>query len=57
MIFITCLSYVPNSITEKIEKIKKYFIWDDKRPKVKHSALIGDSEEGGLKNIDMTSLP
>ena len=52
---ISYLSYVPNSIIEQLEKIKKDFIWDGKRPKVKHSALIGDYEEGGLKDIDIKS--
>ena len=53
IIFISYLSYVPNSIIEKLEKIKKEFIWNGKRPKVKHSALLGDYEEGGLKDIDI----
>ena len=42
IIFISYLSYVPNPIIKKLEKIKKEFIWNGKRPKVKHSALLGD---------------
>ena len=38
---------------EKIEKIHKDFIWDSKKPKMKHSSMIGDYEEGGLKDIDI----
>ena len=53
IIFITYLSNIPTSIIDKIETIKKDFIWNGKRPKVKHSALIGDYAEGGLKDIDI----
>ena len=38
---------------EKIEKIHKDFIWDSKKPKMKHSSMFGDYEEGGLKDIDI----
>ena len=31
----------------------KEFIWSGKRPKIKHSTLIGDYREGGLKDIDI----
>ena len=40
IIFITYLSNIPTSIIDKIETIKKDFIWNSKRPKVKPSALI-----------------
>ena len=53
VVFISYLSYVPKTIIEKIEQIHKDFIWNKKRPKMKHSSLIGDYEEGGLKDIDI----
>ena len=28
-------------------------MWRGKRPKIKHSTLIGDYEEGGDKNVDI----
>ena len=31
------------------------FIWDGKRPKVKHSTLIGNYEQGGFKDVDLPS--
>ena len=39
---------------QKIKEIMANFIWDDKTPKVKHSAMIAEYEHGGLKypNID-----
>ena len=36
---------------EKIERIHKDFIWDSKKSKMEHSSMIGDYEEGGLKDI------
>ena len=34
-------------------KLKKEFSWDRKPPKIKHSALVGSYERGGLKDIDI----
>ena len=34
-----------------------YFIWNSKKPKIKHSTLIGNYSDGGLKDIDVTSKP
>ena len=47
------LSFVPPSIINKIEALHKEFIWDGKPPKVKHSTLISNYEDGGLKDIDI----
>ena len=35
--------------------IHKNFIWEGKRPKIKHSTLINDYPDGGLKDIDNES--
>ena len=55
IVFISYLSNVPNSIINKIEALQKEFIWNGKTPKIKHSTLISDYEEGGLKDIDVKS--
>ena len=34
---------------DQINSFKKDFVWRGKRPKIKHSTLIGDYEEGGYK--------
>ena len=31
--------------------LKKDFVWRGKRPKIKHSTLIGDYKEGGYKDV------
>ena len=38
-----------------LEKIHKEFIWDKKRPNIKHQSLIADYSKGGLKDIDVPS--
>ena len=53
IIFISFLNKVPNGIIKKIQEIQQDFIWDGKTPKVKHSAMIGNYEDGGLKNLDI----
>ena len=34
-------------------KLKNEFLWDGKPPKVKHAAMVGSYERGGLKDIDI----
>ena len=55
IVFISYLNHVPDSIIKKIEHIQKDFIWDRKKTHIKHTALIADYEEGGLKNFDIVS--
>ena len=37
---------------DQINSLKK-FVWRGKRPKIKHSALIGDYKKGGCKDVDI----
>ena len=38
---------------KQLEDLRKNFIWNGRRPKIKHSALIGDHVDGGYKDVDM----
>ena len=49
------MKIVQKSITEKLDKLQKSFIWKSKKPKIKHSTLIRDYSEGGLKDVDIKS--
>ena len=51
IIFISYLNDVPVTIIKKIEQIQREFIWNGKKPKIKHTTLINDYEEGGLKDF------
>ena len=53
IVFISYLADVPISIINKIESLQKDFVWNGKNPKIKHSTLISDYEDGGLKDIDV----
>ena len=49
------LNSVPVSIVKKLEDLQKEFLWCKKRPKIKHTTLMGDYSQGGLKSIDIKS--
>ena len=38
---------------KQLEDLKKNFIWNGRRPKIKHSTLIGDYVDGGYKDVDI----
>ena len=42
-------------LIDQLYVLHKNFIWDKKRPKIKHSTLIADYSEGGYKDIDIKS--
>ena len=44
---------IPNSIIQKLSKIKKEFICKTRNPKIKHGTLCKNYENGGFKNVDI----
>ena len=38
---------------KQLEDLRKNFIWNGKRPKIKHSTLIADYVDGGYKDVDI----
>ena len=55
IIYISHMSSVPSTIINHLVKTHNDFIWDGKKPKIKHSTLIGNYEDGGLRDIDICS--
>ena len=51
--YASSVQYISVDVVEEISKIQADFIWRGKRPKIKHSSLISNFENGGLKNIDI----
>ena len=49
------MATVPAVIIKLLENIQKDFVWDKKRPNIKHSSLVSNYSCGGLKDIDITS--
>ena len=40
---------------DPIKSLQRKFIWSSNRTKIKHSTLIGDNREGGLKDTDVNA--
>ena len=53
LVYISFMNVVPKDIITELKVIQKNFIWRGRKPKIKHSTLIGDYVDGGLKDIDI----
>ena len=53
IVYISLLSCTPSSIIDKVVEIQNEFLWDSKKPKMKHNSLINDYAQGGLKKVDI----
>ena len=51
LIYISYIASVPSDIVNILEN----YIWDLKKPKIKHSTLIGEYSQVGLKDVDIKS--
>ena len=47
------MNVVPKDVVTELKVIQKNFIWRGRKPKTKHSTIIGDYVDGGLKDIDV----
>ena len=45
-----CLS---KQVVDQLNVMQRGFIWNNKKPKIKHSILVADYSEGGEKDIDI----
>ena len=52
-VYLPTIIDLQQNFCDTIKSFYKEFIWSGKRPKIKHSALIGDYRKGGLKDIDI----
>ena len=53
IVYIASICCIPQCILDTLKTIQKDFIWNNKRAKIKHSTLISDYSEGGLRDIDI----
>ena len=44
------------NVVDQLNSIHENFIWNNKKLKVKHSALIADYKEGGCKDVDINKV-
>ena len=52
-VYIASLVHTSKCVAEAILTIHKEFIWDNKKPKIKHSTMIASYCDGGLKDTDI----
>ena len=53
LVYIASMKSVPSYVVDSIQTLHKDFIWNGKTPKIKHTTLISDYTNGGLKDIDI----
>ena len=44
---------VPQKFCDTLKSLHRQFIWNGKMAKIKHSSLIGECRDGGLKDVDI----
>ena len=49
------MNSVPKTVTDELQTLHKDFIWNGRKAKIKHSTLIGDFRDGGLRDVDIPS--
>ena len=47
------MSEVPTKVIDELKAIQNRFIWKHSATKIKHSTLIADYENGGIRNVDI----
>ena len=52
-VYLATMIPVPQNFCNTLKSLHKEFIWSDKKPNIKHSTLIGDYCEGGLRDVDI----
>ena len=55
LVYMATMKNIPPQFLDNLQALHKEFIWDGKRPQVKHSRLIGNYEEAGFKDVDLPS--
>ena len=55
IIYIALMKIPSKIILHELDLIQIEFIWDSKRPKIKHLTLFADYSEGGYKSVDIKS--
>ena len=49
------MKIIPPSIINQLNNTQKNFIWNGLNPKIKISTIINNSENGGLKNVNIAA--
>ena len=49
IVHLVLITNIPTSTIKELNKIQKEFIWKNKNPKIKHTTLCNNYDNGGLK--------
>ena len=55
IVYVSYMSVVPKNVIDLLDNLQNEFIWSGKKAKIKHSTLIGDFKQGGLKKVDIVT--
>ena len=55
ILYVSSMAQVSQNLVNELKTIQTNFLWNSKTPKIKHSTLIADDREGGLKSVDIES--
>ena len=55
-IYVATMIAPPKQFIDEANRVRKEFIWDNKRPKIKHCTLIGDYSVGDYKSVDIETI-
>ncbi len=53
ILYICAVLYTPETVVKKLHEMITKFVWNGKKPKVKHTTMIGSVQDGGLKLPDV----
>ena len=54
-VYISTMKNTPSQFISIFNEIRQRFIWNKKRPKIKHSTITGRFEEGRYKDVDIAT--
>ena len=55
IVHLALITNIPTSTMKELNKIQKEFIWKNKNPKIKNTTICNNYDNGGPKNIDISS--
>ena len=53
MLYASTMKCPSKQVVDQLNVMQRRFIWNNKKPKIKHSTLIADYSKGGYKDIDI----
>ena len=55
ILYLASMANVPPRIVEELSLTQNKFIWKSKTLKIRHSTLVADYQDGGIKNVDVAA--